>query len=457
MSEIRTPTVWSLPWHTLRLAGRCLLPLVMWFSVGELARFGLLVGGTELSHGSMRDLRLTLTMLVFLVMVMIGLLVSTGMFLSLRGALYETRARRAEGQEDEKLTDSVGRTIVPFTVLYLSWGWQLDDVRAFLNTDIERQSGDKGYLGAWADYFTGADQGTAQGLTSLNFNITLIIMLAAFLGRYVLSTLHERRGGRTVALLIAFCELAFFYYGVQVIASRGDWVGSRAGVSWWHGFLADMSANIPGWSAFWSWVGEIWPQAWEALILPGAWLTVAILMYGAYAEDAKSVIKDTRLEGGMTEVERAFAERSHSLTRRTLTRLFGRWAHWVALAHTVRLTVRGGAPLFGLFAVCFAAIKIGEGYAARGLEYLLHSDFPLFYWNVLFVPINFAVDLGVTVLTTCLLAATFDVAAGAERRRAAAPAVSGRSAEPARSAPRPDAGSSTVPVPPGPPVPSGPR
>jgi hypothetical protein len=406
----------------------------------------------------MPDLRLALTMLVFLAMVLTGLVVSIGMFLSLRGALHETRARRAEGQEDEKFTDSVGRTIIPFAVLYLSWGWHLDDVREFLNTDIERQSGEKGYLGAWSDFFSGAGQGTAAGLTELNFTVTLIIMLCAFLGRYLLTLLHERRGGRMVALLIAFCELAFFYYGIQVVASRGEWLGSRAGVAWWNEFLASMSANVPGWSAFWSWVGEIWPQVWDALILPGAWLTVAILMYGAYAEDAKTVIRGTRLESGATQVEQAFAERSHSMTRRSLTRLFGRWTHWLALAHTVRLAVRGGAPLFGLFAVCFAAIKIGEGYGVRGLEYLFSDDFPLVYWNVLFVPIRFAVDLGAAVLTTCLLAATFDIAAGAERRRAqVGEVVSDRSADPARPVPEPGARSATLPVPPGPPVPSGPR
>lgn len=429
----------------------------MWFSAGELARFGLMVGGTELSHGSMRDLRLVLTMLVFLVMVLIGLIVSVGMFMSLRGALYETQARRAEGEEHESFVAGVARTIVPFTALYLSWGWHLDDVRDFLNTDIERQSGEKGYLGAWSDFFTGASQGTATGLTDLNLNIALAITFVAFAARFPLTLLFEKRGGRVLALTIAFCELAFFYYGVNVLFSRSTWLDTRVGVHWWNGFLADLSANIPGWQAFWSFIGEIWPQVWDAVILPGAWLTVAILVYGAYAEDAASVVKGTRLEGGMTEAQRAFERSSHSMTRRTLTRFFGRWTHWVALANTFRLTVRGGAPLFGLFAVCFAAIQIGEGYAVRGLQYLVNGDFPIFYWNVLGVPINFTVDLVVAVLTTCLLAATFDVAAGAERRRARAAAVSDRSAEPSLSGRAPGARSATVPAPPGPPVPSGPR
>ncbi|MFC4590672.1 hypothetical protein [Sphaerisporangium corydalis] len=488
MSEsIRIPSAWSLPLHTLRLAGRCLLPLVMWYSAGQLVRFGLLAGGTDLSHGSMRDLRLTLTMLIFVIMVMASMVVSVGMFHTLRGSLSEIRARRADGEEDEGFVGGLSRVIVPFVALYLAWRWDLDDVRAFLTTDIKRQSGEKGYLGAFADLTTGQPTDTAMGLTSLSFNITLIIMIAAFLGRYVFMLLHEKRGNRPAAIALAFCELAFVYYGLQVIASRGAWIGSRSIVNWWNDVVAGMERIIPGWEAFWATIGAIRPFAWDALVLPAAWLTVAILMYGAYAEDATTVIKGTRLETTAEQATRAINRRTHSLTRQLLTAFFGRWAHWVALANTMRLVVRAGAPLFGMFALCFAGIKVGEGYAARGLEYLAGNDYPVLYWDVVFVPINFAVDLAVTVLTTCLLAATFDVAAGAERRRralasaaqaagpegprqalgeprygaapagagheAGGPAVSGRTAERRPTAAFPGTGSATASARPGPPSP----
>jgi hypothetical protein len=452
----RTPSVWSLPWHTLRLAGRCLLPLVMWYAAGQLVRFGLLVGGTEISHGSMRDLRLVLTMLVFIIMVMANLIVSVGMFHTLRGALSEIRARRADGEEDEGFVASLSRVLIPFVALYLSWGWDLDDLRAFLTTDIKRQSGEKGYLGAFVDVTTGHVTDTARGLTSLSFSVTLSVMIAAFVARYFFTLWHERQGSRPAAIAVAFCELAFFYYGAQVVASRGTWLGSRNAMSWWNDLIGDLELRVPGWEAFWNAVGAIKPYAWDALVLPAAWLTVAILMYGAYAEDAGTVIKGTKLEATASQAGEAFATRTHSLTRRTLTRFFGRWGHWVPIAHTVRLAVRGGAPLFGMFVLCFVAIKIGEGYAGRGLEYLAGNDHPLLYWDVLFVPINFVVDLAVTVLTTCLLAATFDVAAGAERRRRAQ-ALSERTAEPARHHPLPRRNPARASARPGSPVSSAPR
>ncbi|MEU8265530.1 hypothetical protein AB0B89_00060 [Sphaerisporangium sp. NPDC049002] len=456
MSEsTRTPAVWSLPWHTLSLAGRCLLPLVMWYSAGQLLRFGLLAAGTDLSHGSMRDLRLVVTMLLFIVMVLANLIVSVGMFFTLRGALSEMRARRGDGEEDEGFVGSLSRVIVPFTALYLSWGWHVDDVRAFITTDFKRQSGEKGYLGAFYDISTGQTQDTSLGLVGLNFTVTLAIMIAAFVARYFFTIWREKRGSRSAALAVAFCELSFFYYGAQVVASRGGWVGGRAAVTWWNDLMATLSLKVPGWEAFWGAVGVIRPYAWDALVLPAVWLTVAILMYGAYAEDAATVIKGTKLEPAAAQAGEAITARTHSLTRRTLTRFFGRWTHWVALANTVRLVVRGGAPLFGVFALCFAAIKVGEGYADRGLQYLAGNDYPVLYWDVVFVPINFVVDLAVTMLTTCLLAATFDVAASAERRRAAA--VSDRTAEQAPTPALPRGDSARASARPGRPVPSGPR
>ncbi|MEV5413336.1 hypothetical protein AB0K60_31450 [Thermopolyspora sp. NPDC052614] len=423
--SVRPPSVWSLPWRTVRLAGRCVLPLLVWFSFGELVRFGLLVGGTELSHGSFPQLRYALTVPVFIVMVLISLIVVIGMLYSLRGELTEMRARRAEGG-DEDFLGGLSRAIIPYVALYLAWGWHIDDVREFAEIDIERQSGDLGYLGAWADFATGKSQGTATGLIGLTFTNALIIMAAAFVLRFVFLTWHDRRGSKVAALATAFCELTFFYYGVQVVVGRQAWLDERVIITWWNDAKQTAAANVPGWQAVTDFLGEVWPFVWDALVLPGAWLTVAILVYGAYSEDMRTAITGTRLETGVTRAEEALARRTHALTRQGLSRFFGRWAHWMALANTVRLTVRGGAPLFGLFLVCFAAIQIAEGYLWRGMVYLIGGDHPLLYWNVLFVPMEFVRDFIITVLTVCLFAATFDLAA--TRGRALAPGRAGRGA-----------------------------
>ncbi|MFC7717347.1 hypothetical protein [Nonomuraea recticatena] len=91
----RMPSPFSLPLHALRLAGKCALPLIMWFSVGEAARFGLLYLGTEISHGDYRQARLVATIAVMTLVVMLAMAITTGMLHSLRGALWETAARGA--------------------------------------------------------------------------------------------------------------------------------------------------------------------------------------------------------------------------------------------------------------------------------------------------------------------------------------------------------------------------
>jgi len=418
----RVPSIWSLPWRTVRLAGRCFLPLLCWFSFGELVRFGLLVAGTELSHGSWPQLRYALTMLVFVIMVMISLVVMIGMFHSLRGGLTEMRRRRAEGEADEGFLSALTRAIIPYVALYLSWGWHTDDAREFINTDIARQSGEKGFLGAWADFETGARQDTALGLIGLNVTIAFAIMAVAFVLRFFLTLWYERRGNRGAALGAAFCELAFFYYGIEVLLIQSQWVGERVITTWWNDAWTWVEERLPGWRPTTELIGEIQPFVWDALVLSAAWLTVAILVYGAYAEDVRSVIKGTRLETGAHRAERAINRRTHSLTRQGLVRFVGRYAHWVAIGNTVRLAVRGGAPLFGLFAVCFAAIQVADGYLWRGLIYLFDDTYPLLFWNVVIAPLSIVQEFVITALTVCLLAATFDLAATRGRAQAASAA-----------------------------------
>jgi hypothetical protein len=414
----RAPSIWSLPWRTVRLAGRCLLPLLIWFSLGRLLRFGLLVGGTEMSHGDWQQVRYGLTMLVFIVMVMLSMIVTIGMFHAVRGELTEMRLRRAEGERDEPFIGSLSRSIFPYAALYLAWGWYEDDARAFLLTDIERQSAEKGMLGAWSDFYTGEDPGTAQGLIGLNVTAGFVVMAAAFVARFFLVMWYERRGNRGAAIGAAFCELTFFYYGIGVVKAQEQWLGERQITRWWNDAWESLEVNLPGWQVTMEFLGRVWPYVWQAIVLPAAWLTLAIMVYGAYAEDVRTVLRGTRLESGAERAERALHRRTHALTRVGLIRFFGRWAHWVALAHTFRLTVRGGAPLFGMFAVCFVAIRVADGYVWRGLLYLLDGPHPLMWWEVLWVPIGLVRDMVVTLLTTCLLAATFDLAAIRGRVRA---------------------------------------
>jgi hypothetical protein len=287
-------------------------------------------------------------------------------------------------------------------------------------------------------------------LIGITYTTAFIIMSFAFVLRDVFNLWYDTKDKRAAAFGAALCELVFFFYGLQIVVSRSGWVEKRSATSWWHDLWSAVGEHVPGWNAFWGFIGDYQPFFWDAVILPAAWLTLAILVYGAYSEDAKAVVKGTRLESAARRAEASLAVRTHMVTRQLGAKFLGHWAHWLAIANTLRLTVRGGAPLFGLFALCFVGIKVGEGYAWRGLLYLVGNDHPYLMWNVLFVPLNIVVDFGVAILTTCLLAATFDLAATRDRARRAA-AVSDRSGSPTPSPISPQA---TAPATPGPLAPS---
>jgi hypothetical protein len=439
----------------LRLAGRCLLPLVIWFTAGEIARYGLLVAAAEVSHGQSPQLRYALAVLLFIIVIMVWIVVTVGMLRSLREPLREMRARRVAERPDERLPDVLFRIAIPFAVLYFAWGGYMGDAREFVQLGVQSQSAAYGSATTWDAI--GAGGGTpGQALIGLSLLNAAVIMGVAFLLRFLFVWWYERKAARVAALGAVFAELAVFYYGVEVVTSQSDWVGDRAFMAWLGDARETLAQHVPGWEAVWGFAGDYWSFAWEALVLPAVWLTVAILVYGAYAEDTQTVIAGTRIEDHADRWRRVVAGRTHSSTRRMLGRFFGRWAHWVPIANTFRLAVRGGAPLFGLFALCFVAIQVGDGYARRGLVYLIGADRPTLEWNVWFVPIGFVVELGVTVLTVCLLAATFDLAATRHRATLAAreaPALSGRSAAPDPSPVSPSATAPTRPARPPSPVP----
>lgn len=400
---------YTLPLHTLRIAATCALPLIIWFSLGRLARWGLLLLAATLSHGSWYQARLVVVLFLFTLVVMTSLATTVGMLYVIRGALMETRARREGGEARESLFGALNRTALIFAGIYLTWGFVAEDVRDFMNIDLLRQP-DRFLV----DAFAGEDSGVAAGLVNLDTKVSLAAMVIAYLIKTFFARRHEAGNGRFAGILATFGELAFVFYGLNAmgaaVSARSDWLGSRAVVAGWHDWTEQAKANVPGWEQVTGFIGTVWPYVVDALVVPLAWLTVGILVYGAYAEDTRTTIRGTPLERAAAHVER-----THSLTRLTLAKLSDGWtARWIPLLNSLRLTVRGGAPLFGLFALCYVGLQIGGQYLARAGRYLVASDEP-YIWFVTYEPVGFVTELLVTTLTMCLIAATFDLAASRRR------------------------------------------
>ncbi|MBX6385759.1 MAG: hypothetical protein IRZ07_22770 [Microbispora sp.] len=419
-----TLSPYALPLNALRILAKCALPLILWFSAGRLVRWALLLLAATVSHGSWYQARLVLTMFLFTLVVMTSLVTTVGMLYVVREALMETQARRAGGEAKESLLNALNRSALVFAGIYTTWGFVADDAREFANIDILRQP-DRWVL----DAGSGEDSGVAAGLTSLDPKVSLGAMAVAYALKWYLGRRHEAGEGRFSGILATFGELAFAFYGLNAIAAaagaRSEWLAQRSAVAALYDFAANAQETVPGWKPVSEWLGGVWPYVIEALATPLTWLTVGILVYGAYAEDTRTTIRGTPLERAAVHVER-----THSWTRLLLAKLGAAWtARWIPLLNSLRLTVRGGAPLFGLFALCYVGLHIGGDYLVRAGRYLTASQEP-YQWLATGEPVIYVVDLIVTLVTMCLIAATFDLAATRARMRASGGApVTGGTAE----------------------------
>ncbi|MDF5751781.1 hypothetical protein [Spongiactinospora sp. TRM90649] len=398
------PSPYSLPAHTLRLAATCGVGVLLWYIGGQVARFALLYLGTEISHGDARQVRLVLTMLIFTCIVATQLIVTVGMLHTLRGALTEIRARRAGGGGDERFLVALDRVAPAFAVIYLTWGFYVQDVRDFVGLDQMHRIGEPLEAALFGEEST-----VGRGLVDMDVRVSLGIAIVAWVARLIFSRRYDAGEGRFSGSAAAFSELAFAFFGLNATitfaSERSDWLYHRSVVAGTKGMIEQAERQIPGWEAFWGWWGEQWPFIIDAMVLPLTWLAVGILVFGADINDTRAAIRGTVAERAAGRLDR-----THNLTQQSLTKLTaGVQERWIPIAHSIRLTVRGGAPLFGMFCLCYIGLRIVTGYAERGVRELIGSTEP-YFWMVTGFPVTFVRDLVVTVLTMCLLAATFDLA-----------------------------------------------
>ncbi|MEU8251287.1 hypothetical protein [Nonomuraea sp. NPDC048916] len=405
------PSPFSLPVHTLRLLGKCALPLILWFSAGELVRFALLYGATEVAYGDFRQVRLVATITLLTLVVLAAMTVVTGMLHTLRGALWEIRARAAGGVRDERFFRALDRVAPAFAVLYLAWGFHVEDARDLQQMDIFHHFYDLTDA-AWF----GEETQVGRSLTDLDWRVSLGTMAVALGLKTLFAKLVGKGKSGFYGFAAAFSEFAFVFYGlnatIAVADARSEWTEHRAVVAGTGDVLARANEGIPGWEAVRDAVSGIWPSFVDAVVIPLAWLTVAMLVFGAFADDTRTLLRGTRFERGVDRLEE-----SHDLTQKSFDRVTAGFRdRWVPLANSFRLVVKGGAPLFGMMCLCYVAIAVGAQYADRAVRTLIGSQVD-WAWFHLGPPVDFARDLLVTAVTMALLAATFDIAATRARLR----------------------------------------
>ncbi|UBU14178.1 hypothetical protein [Nonomuraea gerenzanensis] len=376
-----------------------------WFAVGELARFVLLYGAVEVAYGDWRQVRLVGVMTLLTIIILVAMTVTTGMLYTLRGALWEIRARTDEGVANEKFFRTLDRVAPAFAVLYLAWGFHVEDARDIYQMDLFHHFYDM----TEASWF-GEDSDVGQGLTDLDWRVSLGAMVVMFALKMFFAKLVEKGRSGFYGFAAAFSEFAFVFYGLNATVAfadaRSEWVTHRSVVEGTTEVWAEAQEKIPVWDDLTSWFGDVWPLFLDAVAVPLAWLTVAMLVFGAYSDDTRALVKGTRLEKGVDRLEG-----SHDLTQRSFDQVTGGFRdRWVPLANSLRMVFRAGAPLFGMMCLCYVGVTVAGEYADRWIRHLVGTEAE-WVWAYQGPPLSFVLDLVVTVLGMAILAATYDIAA----------------------------------------------
>jgi len=392
-----------LPWRTLRLAGRYLPWLVLWFSAGQVARWALPWLSAEIGRGSHPDLRRVAVVALFVLFLLATATTAVGMLYVLR--------RRGEPGDGEKFIDVLGRSLLPFMIVYVAWGLLFKDAATFSFADLKRTFN---HLNDPGETYVIPDIRVAWALAAGCFLVRMLFE------RRHLSQREKGRPGRTSGLVAAFFETAFTLFAIssaavtfgqasEWAANRRVWVGASS-------LLNGLVDAVPWLGTVGDLLGQLLSLAKDGLILPLVWLTIAAIVYGVEVHDHRAVLGGTRFERAADRLSGM-----RGLLRRPLGGMSADVRDkYLPLAYAVRLVWRGGIPLFAAFALCYGLTEVVSQQVWLGVTWLIgpHDQGT---WHVLIVPVNFGRDLIYDVLRISVLAAAYGLIQERISARTAAP------------------------------------
>lgn len=392
-----------LPWRALSLAGRYLPWLVLWFAGGQLARWALPWLAAEVGRGSHPELRRVGVVMLFVLFLLATATMSVGMLYVLRRRHGGGRA----GEPGERFVDVLGRSLLPFMIVYVAWGLLLHDAATFSFADVKRTFNHLSDPGAT---YVIPDLRVAWALAGGCFLIRML------LERRHMSQREKGNSGRVSGLSAAFFETAFTLFGISSAAvtfgQMSEWLSDRRAWVGASSALNGIGDALPWLGGVWGGLGELLGLAKDGLILPLVWLTIAAIVYGVEVHDHRIVLGGTRLGSA---AERLSGMRG--LFRRPLGGMSADFRDkYLPLLYAVRLVWRGGVPLFAVFAVCFGLTEFVSDEVWLGVTRLI-GPHDMGTWHALIVPVNFARDLIKEVLRIAVLAAAYGLISERVARR----------------------------------------
>ena len=395
-----------LPWNTLRLAGRYLLPLATWFTAGQALHWVIIWFGVIIGHGSMHQLRVTVVLILLVMLAMVTVTVPILMLHSMRKGVGVVR----DAADRDGLATVISRAMLPFVIIYFAWGMIAQDASAFTRRDIEQH---------WTQFYTSPDPNAGMLFFGLSFPVALGIAIGCYYLRAIFEMLANRREHRGFPIFAAFFETGFNVFGIfsvaKVISGGYTWLDERHITTGLTDFFTSVVDTVPGLRALFAMIGDSWPDFRNAVMLPLLWLTLASVVYGRRLHDERETAQGTRAErlydryDSMSAFHRWMID--HVLT--------GWRERWSPISGAFRLAVRAGAVAVGVFCLCYVAADALTALGARAVVELIGPQRDAALWGPIMVPITFVRDLLRWVLQMALMAAMFDLAVRHERRRRA--------------------------------------
>lgn len=392
----------TLPWTTLRLAGRFAVPLALWYTVGQALRYLLFLGGY---HFGLRDPAVPIATISLIVMVTLS--VTVAMLHSVKEGLPAVQKREHDeslpwaAREEEGVLGAVTRALLPFMIFYLAWNWFAEDAQAFEQEAAGRGAAQSGIGGQIA---------AMKAVVAIDRHVYVAIALTAgfFVLKFVAERVLEPKWPRGGGVLIALFEVNWTLFGLFTVNKArnavADWIHGR--VFW--GWLGDVAGPLLGR------LGEFWPPFKEAILGSLVWLVIAGVVLGV-AADEETAVGRGRL--GRRIISASGIDRPHT-PREVMTRELR--DKWLPTVYGFRMVFRAGMLPFGVFCVLFTGLDVLADLAERGVYHLL-GPHPVAWWEPRLTVVHYGVDLVHQALRVCLMAVAFDLVVARVSARTEAP------------------------------------
>ena len=282
--------------------------------------------------------------------------------------------------------DALGTSILPFLVVFSTWGMLRDDWVAYSLAKLEQRAN--------------TDVPLFLELTP----ITIAVAVVAFTLRFLLGRYRDRLP-RWFGFIAAYLEAVWLFVAVDVVAQLvglvTGWVQTRRVFVWYNDVveIAREAFAPVGWIA--DALGWIAVQAGTVIGLPLAWLTLAGIAYAVTA----TTTKGTR-HAALVAAERRWRRLPTGLRRRVAEVGSDLGGRWVPISTSIRLLWAGGGIAIGVFILAYAILDTSTLWLRFGVDRLI-GPHELAWWFASDALIGLGIDAVVEPLRISLIAAAW--------------------------------------------------